>query len=365
MVARTPPIGSRWKALPMTKKYSTETRAARTERRLRLLKLDIAVLPATVGKEVFLTEWTTRHIDEAEVRSWERRDEWPSHSARTEKHPCLDLDIRDEAAVDACEALVRDKFDGLGELLSRTGLAPKRLIPFRTDTPFSKRLMCYRAPNGEKHRIEFLGKGQQAVFYGYHEGAKRDYQWRADRDPLIVPPPEWPSITEIEADELLTEIDDLLVEQFGYERIVPDSERGAGNGHARSLVHITDVSAAFAMLDYSGQGGGGNIHDIELGCINALIVQGAATDNAIEEVHAAIRAYAATNLLCAKWDWDKEWLRLEKMAYSFINKFSDYADRLPPDKYALRQVRRGQGVLEPKLEYDRLGKHWHYPEPPK
>jgi hypothetical protein len=225
--------------------------------------------------------------------------------------------------------------------------------------------MCYRAPNGEKHRIEFLGKGQQAVFYGYHEGAKRDYQWRADRDPLIVPPPEWPSITEIEADELLTEIDDLLVEQFGYERIVPDSERGAGNGHARSLVHITDVSAAFAMLDYSGQGGGGNIHDIELGCINALIVQGAATDNAIEEVHAAIRAYAATNLLCAKWDWDKEWLRLEKMAYSFINKFSDYADRLPPDKYALRQVRRGQGVLEPKLEYDRLGKHWHYPEPPK
>ena len=41
------------------------------------------------------------------------------------------------------------------------------------------------------------------------------------------------------------------------------------------------------------------------------------------------------------------------MAYSFINKFPDYADRLPPDLYATRQVRRGQGVLDPQLEYDR------------
>jgi AAA domain/Bifunctional DNA primase/polymerase, N-terminal len=347
----------------MPEKYSAETRAARTKRRLRLLALDIEVLPATVGKEVFLTEWTTRRIDEAEIRSWEKRDEWPSHSARTEHHPCLDIDIRDEAAVDACEALVRDKFDGLGELLVRTGLAPKRLIPFRTDTPFTKRLMCYRAPNGERHRIEFLGKGQQAVFYGYHEDAKRDYQWRADRDPLTVPPPEWPSITELEADELMTELDALLVEQFGYERIVPDNERG-GNGHVHSPVHVTDVGAAFAMLDYSGQGGGGNVHDIELGCINALIVQDTAADNAVEEVLAAVRAYAATNQLCSRWDWDKERLCLEKMAYSFINKFSDYADRLPPDKYAARQVRRGQGVLKPKIEYDRLHKCWHYPEPP-
>jgi hypothetical protein len=52
------------------------------------------------------------------------------------------------------------------------------------------------------------------------------------------------------------------------------------------------------------------------------------------------------------------------MAYSFINKFSDYADRLPPDIYSARQVRRGQGVLDPQLVYDRARKLWHYPEPP-
>ena len=337
--------------------------SAITERRLRLLALGIAVLPATVSKEVFLTEWSTRHVNEAEVRSWPPRL-GPNDGARTEFHPCLDLDIRDEAAVEACEQLVRDKFDGQGELLVRTGRAPKRLIPFCTDKPFDKRLMGYVAPNGDKHRVEFLAKGQQAIFYGYHEGAKRDYTWRANRDPLAVPPSEWVSITELEADELLTELDELLAEQFGYERVVPDNERGTGNGHARSPIHVTDVGAALAILDYAGQGGGGNIHDIELGCINALIVQDTSADVAVEEVLAAVHAYAATNPLCAKWDWSKEQLCLEKMAFSFINKFPDYADRLPPDLYAVRQVRRGQGVAEPRLAFDRLNKGWHYPEPP-
>jgi hypothetical protein len=98
--------------------------SAITERRLRLLALGIAVLPATVSKEVFLTEWSTRHVDEAEVRSWPP-SLGPNDGARTEFHPCLDLDIRDEAAVEACEQLVRDKFDGQGELLVRTGRAPK------------------------------------------------------------------------------------------------------------------------------------------------------------------------------------------------------------------------------------------------
>jgi hypothetical protein len=61
---------------------------------------------------------------------------------------------------------------------------------------------------------------------------------------------------------------------------------------------------------------------------------------------------------------EKERRRLEGMAFTFINKFPDYADRLPPELYAIRQVRRGQGVLEPRLEYDRLRQCWHYPEPP-
>ena len=203
--------------------------------------------------------------------------------------------------------------------------------------------MCYTAPNGEHHRIEFLGSGQQAIFYGYHNGAKQDYQWHAGRDPLKVPPREWPAITEIDADELLVGIDELLTEQFGYTRTtVPGAD-----GRFASAVHVANVDNALAALDYKGVGGSGNVHDTELGCINAIIVKGGSTESAIEEVLTAVRLYAACNPLCARWDWEKERLRLEKMAFSFVNKFSDYADRLPPDLYAMRQVRRGQGRTRP------------------
>ena len=331
-----------------------------TEMRLQLLEIGCRPLPATVNKEVFLTEWTTRRIDEKEVRSWDTRvREWPSTGNDCSKHPGLDLDIRHQEAAEACERRVRDWFDGRGQLLVRFGLAPKRLIPFRTDTPFKKRLLAYRAPNGDRHKIEFLGDGQQAIFYGYHPGAKQNYRWHADRDPLKAPPCEWPEITELEADELLAELDELLVEQFGYERTNPEKP----NGHAASTVHVADVDAALAALDYRGMGGGGNLHDTALGCINALIVQGSTADSAVEEVRATVSVYAAGNPLCARWSPEKVRRILEGMAYSFINKFPDFADRLPPELYAVRQVRRGQGVLEPKLEYDRLHRCWHYPEP--
>jgi hypothetical protein len=330
--------------------------SAATELRLKLAALGITPLPSTITKEVFLPEWTTRVIDRKEILSWDGRHDWPNTSCKTSSHPCADIDILAEEVADAAEQLVRTRFEGRGTMLVRISRAPKRLIPFCTDVPFDKRLLCYVAPNGTPHKVEFLGRGQQAVFYGMHESGK-PYHWHADRDPLKVPPKEWVKITEAEAEELLTEIHELLTEQFGYARAAPP------NGAGRSGVHVTDVDAAFAALRYAGHGGGGNVHDTELGCINALLVQDASAEFAIEEVLAAVRIYAVTNQLCASWNWDKERRHLEEMAYSFINKFPEYADRLPPDLYAARQIRRGQGVLDPVLVYDRARKLWHYPEP--
>jgi hypothetical protein len=331
-----------------------------TELRLKLLAIGIPPLPSTITKEVFLPEWQKRTIDEREILSWDKRKDWPNTSGRMTDHPGLDIDILDDEVASAVEQRVRERFDGRGVMLLRTGRAPKRLIPFRTDTPFAKRSLLYDASNGMRHRIEFLGAGQQAVFYGIHSGTGKPYHWHADRDPIKVPPREWVRITEVEADQLLIEIDELLVGQYGYTRVAslnPD-------GSPRATIRVTDVDAAFQSLHYAGEGGGGNIHDVSLACINALIVQNVSTEVAVEEVQAAERIYAATNPLCAKWDWAKERRRLEAMAYSFINKFSDYAGRLPPDTYATRQVRRGQGVLDPQLIYDRVRKLWHYPEPP-
>ena len=212
-----------------------------TKLRLELAAIGITPLPSTVTKEVFLPEWTTRVIDEAEILSWDGRRDWPNTSARLGPLSGLDLDIRDEEAVDTAELLVRTRFDGRGMILLRTGRAPKRLIPFCVDAPFTKRVLCYRAPNGDPHRIEFLCEGQQAVFYGQHESGK-PYTWHADLDPLKAPPAEWVTITEAEVDALLAELDEMLVEQFNYTRVAPPGPNGA----AKPGAHVTDVDAALA-----------------------------------------------------------------------------------------------------------------------
>jgi hypothetical protein len=258
----------------------------------------------------------------------------------------------DEEVADAVEQLIRSRFDGRGAMLVRIGRAPKRLIPFCTDVPFGKRLLCYVAPNGKPQKVEFLGRGQQAVFYGTHKSGK-PYHWHADRDPLKVPPEEWVKITEAEVDQLLAEIDELLTEQFSYTRsAVPNPD-----GSPRTTLQVTDVDAAFASLHYAGVGGGGNIHDTALGCINALLLQGTPVQDAVEEVLAALRAYAATNLLCTNWDWEKRHHRLEGMAYSLINKYPDLAPMLPNDLYAEHnRIVAGGGT--PWLQWNRTHKTW-------
>jgi hypothetical protein len=231
-----------------------------TELRLQLLRVGIEVLPSTVGKEVFLKNWRRRTINEAEVRSWEAHHDWANTSGRTTHTPFVDLDIRDDEVVEAAERCIRDRFDCRGEIICRVGQPPKRALGFRTDTPFSKRTLTYQSPNGQAHRIEVLCDGQQVVLFGYHAAARRDYSWRSGRDPLVVPPAQWPLLTESELEDMLVELDELIVEQFGWTRTHTDSDghRSDGNGRASTAPHIDDVGEALSQLCYQGRGGGGN-----------------------------------------------------------------------------------------------------------
>ena len=219
---------------------------------------------------------------------------------------------------------------------------------------------CYVAPNGDRHKIEFLANGQQAIFYGYHEGAKRDYTLaRRPRPAERAAAASGSSITELEADELLTELDELLTEQFGYERVSPGERQRPRRSRA---VHVTDVGAALAALDYAGHGGGGNIHDTALGCINALIVQDSSRPTPPSKRCWPQSAPTPPLIRCAR---DGTWKRSASSSKRWPTASSTSFPTTPIGcrRTCTRSARSAaaKASSSPQLEYDRLHKRWHYP----
>ena len=109
-------------------------------------------------------------------------------------------------------ALVRQRFEGRGRILLRTGLAPKILIPFRTSKPLSKITILF--DEGEK--LEFLGDGQQFIAAGIHPDTRQPYTWGNDK-PGKVTRQELPEIAKAETQALIEDIEKLLAD-FGYTR---------------------------------------------------------------------------------------------------------------------------------------------------
>lgn len=127
----------------------------------------------------------------------------------TARIPAIDLDIHDKATV---ARLVAWCDEHIGLAPRRTGMAPKTLLVFRTDEPFTKIMSkSYEDMFGRVHRIEILGQGQQFVAYADHPITKRPYTW--DRQPLADTPYE--DLPVLTPDDV-----DALIEFF--ESIIPD-----------------------------------------------------------------------------------------------------------------------------------------------
>ncbi len=84
-----------------------------------------------------------------------------------------------------------------GETLVRVGRWPKRLLLYRTETPF---------PKMKAGQIEILGLGQQFVAFGLHPGTGEPYSWPFGETPLEVPLSDLPMIDQTAAAAFLAEI---------------------------------------------------------------------------------------------------------------------------------------------------------------
>ena len=207
------------------------------------------------------------NVSYEQIRLWVRT--WPdatNSGILTRNVPGLDLDILNQDAAVACEEFVREKFEERGWFLVRIGLAPKRLVLFRTDQPFGKQTVVFAGAHTEK--IEFMGDGQQVVVHGDHPDTRQPYRWHGG-EPWSIHRDELPYISADEAYQLCEQLTALLVNDFGYVRSTstsiprsvvaargragtPDAEArwGALIGNVltgRDLHHSTNVLAAMTI----------------------------------------------------------------------------------------------------------------------
>jgi len=186
-------------------------------------------------RESFAAWQQTNNVTRAMLEMWKKV--WPDANNTgmlTRDTPTLDIDILNEAAARACEDFVRDRYEDRGALLTRIGFPPKRAIPFRTEEPFKKFVVNLIAPNAaadaKPEKIEFLADGSQVVIDGIHPDTGKPYRWHGG-ELGQVQRSDLPLITNEEAHELVDELVQILVEQFGYIRAKnrkPRKANGAG-----------------------------------------------------------------------------------------------------------------------------------------
>ena len=276
-----------------------------TELRLALRAAGHAPVPA-YGKAVYLPEWTAKGAASAEeVASWAvDHPEWGNTGVLCSTTPTLDIDLRNPEAAEAVADMVRDWFDGRGTILTRTGEAPKRAIPFRTEQPFQKILVRFVKPEGSKDKppgIEMLAHGQQFIVHGIHPETGRPYSWHAGRTLWNTPRGDLPEINEAEAQSLVSLIVEMLVERFGFQidtgaDIFDDSGTNAGAVYD-SDGHL-DVEASLAAMQPSGA----SVNDIQPKVMLSLLQRAIPPAEVIDTVVDATMDMATQNGL----PWTRE-----------------------------------------------------------
>jgi putative DNA primase/helicase len=199
--------------------------------RLQLRKAGYHPLPCE-GKIPPLSGWPDKlNVSDDEIRLWDKAWHLARNTGVLAKFtPGLDIDIMDVAAAEAVEALAREHFEKRGSILIRIGLPPKRLIPLRTDEPFTKLERIFTAPNSHKQKIEVLGDGQQWVAAGTHPTTGLPYAWHGGELETTARE-DLPYVRREDMEKFLDAATKLLIEDFGF--VIQGGEQDATNGGAR------------------------------------------------------------------------------------------------------------------------------------
>lgn len=145
---------------------------------VQLVELGYTVLPIRPGtKRPDLKNWPNHETTAADVVAWYSNGR-AAHGAgvNARNAPAIDVDVLDPDVAQQMSDAIDAIFPG-ERLMTRTGLAPKFLVPFRSDTPFRKMTSHVYTDGKNEHKVEILGDGQQWVAYHVHPDTGRPYQW--------------------------------------------------------------------------------------------------------------------------------------------------------------------------------------------
>jgi hypothetical protein len=221
-----------------------------TELRLMLRARGFLPIPLE-GKRPPMEGWQTKAANADEIRGL-----WPKvwHLAENtgilaKFSPGLDIDILDEDAAEAIEHLAREHFEERGTFTTRIGLWPKRLIPLRTDEPFTKLVRSFRAPDGTRHKIEILADGQQWVTSGTHPDTHAPYRWINGEPGRDFAREDLPYVRREDIERFLDDAVTLLDEQHGFTLVTGMTDaNGRAHEAGEPLAAKSRVEAAVRVI---------------------------------------------------------------------------------------------------------------------
>lgn len=192
------------------------------QKAVSLVENGYRVIPIAVGqKRPSMDAWQRYEATPERISG-----RWPENGnigILTAHTPAIDIDTTDQALAIEMEQFVADM---IGDAPVRVGRAPKRLMVFRTDAPFSKRSSGFFLDlEGNAHQLEILGDGQQFVAYGIHPDTQKPYRWVSLETPSDLSVQDLPELTVRGADAVIAEFT-RLCEARGWTRKTQTSGGG-------------------------------------------------------------------------------------------------------------------------------------------
>lgn len=174
------------------------------------------------------------------------------------KHtPGVDIDVLDE---EIAQKLIEWCIENIGASVQRVGKAPKTLLVYQTDQPFSKvSSRTYEDMFGLRHKIEILGDGQQFVAYAEHPETGEPYTYSSRLELRDVPKKKLSKISIEQAQAFIKYFESLIpkdwevVEKGEQGRLIDDDlspdERALANLKPILGLSVDEIETTLSFID--------------------------------------------------------------------------------------------------------------------